>query len=135
MTPGFFQKHWSIVGNDVVKMVMTFFNEGVLLEGLNETNLVFIPKKKNPSKVSDLRPISLCNVLIKIITKVMANRMKILLAVVVSETQSAFVPGRLISDNILLSNEVMHYLKIKRYGKDRYMAIKLDMSKAYDRLE
>ncbi|KAL8090281.1 hypothetical protein AgCh_039666 [Apium graveolens] len=135
MTPGFFQKHWSLVRNDIVLMVKKFFTEGVLLDGLNDTNLVLIPKKKNPSSVSDLRPISLCNVLVKIITKVMANRLKVLLDVVVSESQSAFIPGRLISDNILVSYEVMHSLKNKRYGKEGYMAIKLDMNKAYDRLE
>lgn len=135
MTPGFFQRHWSIVGEDIVKMVKEFFSQGVMLEGLNETNLVLIPKKNNPSTVSDLRPISLCNVLVKIITKVMANRMKLLLNVVISESQSAFIPGRLISDNILVSYEVMHFLKNKRVGKEGYMAIKLDMSKAYDRLE
>ncbi|XP_074336953.1 uncharacterized protein LOC141674128 [Apium graveolens] len=121
--------------NTEVLMVKKLFAEGIMLDGLNETNLVLISKKKNPSMVSDLRPISLCNVLIKIITKVMENRLKVLLDVVVSETQSAFTPGRLISDNILVSYEVMHYLKNRTYGKEGFMAIKLDMSKAYDRLE
>lgn len=86
MTQRFFQRHWSIVGDDIVKMVKEFFSEGVILEGLNETNLVLIPKKNNLSTVGDLRPISLCNVLAKIITKVMANRLKLLLEVVVSES-------------------------------------------------
>lgn len=122
MTPGFFQKHWSIVGSDIVLMVRKFFAEGVLVEGLNETNLVLIPKKTNSSFVSDLRPISCCNVLVKVITKVMANRLKVLLNEVISETQSAFTPGRLISDNILVSYEVMHYLKNKRYGKEGFMS-------------
>lgn len=135
MTPGFFQKYWSIVGKDIVLLVRNFFTEGIFPEGLNVTNLVLIPKKKNPVTVGDLRPISLCNVLAKVITKVMANRLKVLLDVVVLETQSAFIPGRLISDNILVSYEVMHYLKNKRAGKEGFMAIKLDMSKAYDRLE
>lgn len=67
--------------------------------------------------------------------KVMANRMKDILNDVVSDTQSAFVPGRLISDNIMISYEVMHYLKRKKVGNDGFMALKLDMSKAYDRIE
>lgn len=106
-----------------------------MFNGLNETNPVLIPKKKNPVVVGDLRPISLCNVLMKVITKVLANKLKILLDMVISDTQSAFFPGRLISDNIMISCEVMHFLKRKRYDKDEYMALKLDMSKAYDRVE
>lgn len=135
MTPAFFQKHWSVVGKEVVNMVRDFFLTGELIDGINETNIVLIPKKNNPVVVGDLRPISLCNVLMKVITKVIANRLKELLGRVVSDTQSAFVPGRLISDNIMISYEVMHYLKRKTRGKEGYMAIKLDMSKAYDRIE
>lgn len=92
MTPAFFQRHWAIVGRDILELTRKFFREGELLNGLNETNLVLIPKKKNPAQVSDLRPISLCNVLVKIITKVVANRLKGLLELVVSNTQSAFIP-------------------------------------------
>lgn len=71
----------------------------------------------------------------KIITKVMANRMKSFLNSVVLQTQSAFILECLISDNIMVSYEIMHYLKGKKVGKDGYMALKLDMSKAYDRVE
>lgn len=71
----------------------------------------------------------------KVITKVMANRMKEFLQGVVSENQSAFIPHRLIFDNILISYEVMHHLKRKRRGNVGFMALKLDLSKAYDRVE
>lgn len=135
MTPTFFQKHWEIVGDDTLKMISHFFRSGEILQGLNDTNIVLIPKKKNPTMVSDLRPIALCNILMKVITKVLANRMKNMLEKVVSESQSAFIPGRLISDNIMVSYEIMHYLKKKKIEKDGYMALKLDMSKAYDRVE
>lgn len=135
MTPEFFQKHWAIVGTDVVSMVKEFFEQGKIRTNLNETNVVLIPKKKSPVTMGDLRPISLCNVLAKVITKVLANRMKEVLEICISNNQSAFIPGRLISDNILISYEVMHYLKRKRMGKEGCMALKLDMSKAYDRVE
>ncbi|KAL8122327.1 hypothetical protein AgCh_018896 [Apium graveolens] len=135
MTPAFFQKHWEIVGDDMLRMTRHFFSTGEVLQDLNTTNIVLISKKKNPTMVSELRPIALCNVLMKVITKILANRMKNMLEKVVSESQSAFIPGCLISDNIMVSYEIMHYLKKKKISKDGYMDLKLDMSKAYDRVE
>ncbi|XP_060959451.1 uncharacterized protein LOC133030657 [Cannabis sativa] len=135
MTPAFFQKHWGIVGTDVVKFVRDFFDSGQFPDSINDTHIVLIPKKKNPSQMGDLRPISLCNVIYKVASKVVANRMKNVLNFAISETQSAFIAGRLISDNIMVAFEVMHYLKRKTTGKKGYMALKLDMSKAYDRVE
>lgn len=134
-TPGFYQNCWHIVGRDVTKLVNNFFREGKLPNCLNDTILVLIPKKKSPVGMGDLRPITLCNVLNKIIGKVMANRLKMLLPLVISENQSAFMKGRLISDNVMISFEVLHYLKRKQQGKTGFMALKLDSSKAYDRIE
>lgn len=85
--------------------------------------------------MGDLRPISLCIVLVKIVTKVMANRMKEFLKDIIAENQSEFVPGRLFSDNIMISYEVMHHLKRKRKGREGSMVVKLVMSKTYDRIE
>lgn len=135
MTLAFFQKHWKIVETGVTNMVKKFFVDGDMPTNLNNTTMVLIPKKKCPMRMTELRPISLCNVLVKIITKVIANRMKGMLESVVSENQSAFIPGRLISDNVMISYEVMHYLKRKRGGKEGCMALKIDTSKAYDRIE
>lgn len=135
MSPVFFQKHWKIVGKDIASMVREFFISGSLNEELNVTNIVLIPKKKSPAVMGDLRPISLCNVIVKIITKVIANRLKKTLDWVISENQSAFMSGRLISDNVMVAYEIMHFLKRKRRGRDTHMAIKIDMSKAYDRIE
>jgi hypothetical protein len=104
-------------------------------EGWNETTIVLIPKVSNPSQVKDLRPISLCNVLYKLVAKVLANILKRVLPDVISLAQSAFVPGRLISDNILLAYEFSHHMRGRRKGNRGFAAIKLDMSKAYDRVE
>lgn len=96
---------------------------------------MLISKKKNWTMVGELRPIALCNVLMKVIMEVMANRLKDVLNDVVADTQSAFLPERLISDNIMISFKIMHYLKRKKVGKDGFMALKLHMSKAYDHIK
>ena len=135
MSPIFFQKYWSTVGPSVTKCVLHALNTGVMPSSINETYICLIPKLKCPQRITDFRPISLCNVLYKIISKVLANRLKKILPEVIDEAQSAFVPGRQITDNVLVTFETMHCIKRKRKGKKGMMAIKLDMSKAYDRVE
>jgi hypothetical protein len=100
----------------------------------NNTYICLIPKKKDPTHPSDYRPISLCNVLLKIITKTIANRIKLMLPDVISPNQSAFVPGRMITDNTLVAYEVFHFFNQSTSQKG-YMGIKTDMAKAYDRVE
>lgn len=101
----FYKKFWDFVGDDVCGLVLDFLNHGHMPEGLNYTYVVLIPKVKNTSKMTELRPISLCNVSYKLISKVLANRLKGLLPSIIDENQSAFVPGRLITDNVILSSE------------------------------
>ena len=135
MSPIFYKSFWHIVGRDVTSVVLNALNSGVVPESLNSTFIALIPKVKHPNKVADFCPISLCNVVYKLISKVLVNRLKKFLASAISETQSAFLSGRLISDNVLVAFETLHYLKRKTNGKVGQMALKLDMSKAYDRLE
>jgi hypothetical protein len=131
----FFQKHWDLMGDEVCLAVLNTLNSGILPHYLNMTHIALIPKVKNPSNVTEFRPISLCNVLYKLISKVLANRLKKILPHIISQTQSAFIPGRLISDNILAAYETLHTMHSRMKGKKGFMAVKLDMSKAYDMVE
>ncbi|KAA3469681.1 reverse transcriptase [Gossypium australe] len=131
----FYQKCWSIIGKDVSHYCLQQLNNGMNVSSINKTNIVLIPKVSNPSNISQFRPISLCNVIYKLIAKVIANRLGVVIHKCIDPAQSAFVPGRLITDNVLLAYEILHTLKNKKAGKKGLMAVKLDMSKAYDRVE
>ena len=97
---------------------------------------MYLSQKKNESRsVSDYWPISLGNVVSRIVSKVLANRLKLILPNVISNSQSAFVPNRLITDNTTVAFKVLHKMRNKRTRKKGHMAIKLDISKAYDRVE
>ncbi|GJW60133.1 putative RNA-directed DNA polymerase [Tanacetum coccineum] len=132
-TAGFFKDTWDIIGADVIKAVSEFFTNGRLLKELNHTIIALIPKVNTPARVNDYRPISCCNVLFKCISKIIANRLKDSLQRLVSPNQSAFVPGRCISDNILLTQEIMHNYHLDR-GVPR-CAFKVDIQKAYDTVD
>ncbi|HET7285360.1 MAG TPA: hypothetical protein VFI70_11805, partial [Nitrososphaeraceae archaeon] len=97
----FFKHAWDIIGKDVILAIQDFFASGKLLKELNHTIISLIPKVDTPSRINDFRPISLCNVLFKCITNIIANRLKDSLDQLVGVKQLAFVPERRISDNIL----------------------------------
>ena len=135
MPPLFFQHFWGVVDADVTNSVLSWLNSGTIPHPLNHTFITLFPKIKNPESVSDYRSISLCNVLYKNFSKVFANRLKKILPSIISKHQSTFTKNRLITDNILVAYESLHYMNNIRTGKTGYMAVKLDMSKAYDRVE
>ena len=115
--------------------VREFFRTGVLPKGVNDMSIVLIPKVPNPKTLKDYRPISLCNVVYKIIAKMVVSRLKIFLPYIVSPTQCAFVPGRMNTNNVLAGHECFHTIKNKREAKEGWCAIKLDMHQAYDWVE
>lgn len=87
---------------------------------MNNTHVRLIPKSTEAKTVADYRPIALCNVFYKIISKFLSLRLKTVLEVIISENQSAFIPGRVISDNVLITHEVLHYLKTSQAEKVCY---------------
>ena len=135
MSAIFFQKYWDMVGNDIMRLVLNVLNSNMSIVDINRTNFTLIPKINSPSRLFDFRSISLCNVVYKLVSKVIANRLKNILPQIISENQSAFLSERLITDNVLVTFELMHYLEHKKEGKENFMAVKLNMSKAYDRVE
>ncbi|KAK1684730.1 hypothetical protein QYE76_045578 [Lolium multiflorum] len=130
----FYKRYWSLIGDDLTKEVLQAVNTGVIPEGWNDMVVVLIPKVENAESISQYRPISLCNVVYKVISKLLANRLKLILPDIIGPEQSAFVPGRLITDNILIAYECIHSIK-KKQGKKGLCAVKLDIHKAYDRVE
>ncbi|XP_019179933.1 PREDICTED: uncharacterized protein LOC109175136 [Ipomoea nil] len=135
MSPAFYQHFWPVLGHDLSVFILSCVSNRAFPPGFNTSNIVLLPKKKIPEKVSDLRPIALCNVVYKVLAKMLANRLKGTLEVVVSQPQSAFVPERLLTDNIIIAGEIGHYLRRKTCGNMGWTALKLDMAKAYDRME
>lgn len=131
----FFQKYWHVIGSDIISCVLGFLNLRRLPSALNYTFIVLIPKVSKPKHMTEFRLISLGNVIYKLGSKTIANRIKPVLDSIISDTQYAFVPGRLISDNVLVAYEVNHFIRCHSQGKRAYMALKLDVSKAYDRIE
>lgn len=131
----FFQKHWSSVKEGVIRTCLHILNEGGNLAPLNHTYIALIPKVNKPKKVSEFRPISLCNVIYKLIAKTLANRLKQVLNDIISPTQSAFVPNRLITDNVIIGYECLNKIRQSKGKKKGLVALKLDISKAYDRVE
>lgn len=121
MSPIFYQKYWHVVGPSVTAAVLQALNSCVFPSSLNHTFTNHIPKKKNVVRVSDFQSISLCNVIYKLIAKVLLNRLKMVLTNVINESQSAFATRRLISDNILIAYELVHFLKHKRKRKWLYV--------------
>uniref|UniRef100_A0A2N9HXB0 Reverse transcriptase domain-containing protein n=1 Tax=Fagus sylvatica TaxID=28930 RepID=A0A2N9HXB0_FAGSY len=128
-SPLFFKHYWCFVNKEVVEAVKNFFQSGRLLKQLNHTFIALIPKVEGAASVNQFRPISLCNVIYKLISKILASRLKTMLPKFISPWQGAFVPGRLIQDNSIIAFEVINAMKNSK-GKQGYMALKMDMEKA-----
>ena len=135
MPPLFYQSFWSLIDMDICSAMLDCLNNCKIPLEINSTNITLIPKVKSPELITDFRPISLCSVVYKIVSKVLANGFRDVLPSIISKNQSAFQAGMVITDNILMTFETLHYMKHHQNGKSGFMAPKLDMSKAYDWVE
>ena len=133
--PGLFYTHyWSIVGDQVISAIQSFFRSGWLLKEFNQSFITLIPKKQGACSFNHFRPISLHNVCYKIISKILVNRIRPLLSKLIDPAQVAFVPNRWISENVVIAQEVVHSFKHMK-KKQGYLGVKLDFNKAYDQME
>lgn len=116
-----------------MKAVQSFFQGWGLPQGATSSILYLIPKVKNPSSYAEFRPISLCNFSYKIVSKVICDRMRHILPLIISREHSGFVQGRQITENFSLAKEMLH--ELDRPVRGHNILLKLDMAKAYDRVE
>ncbi|CAL1356487.1 unnamed protein product [Linum trigynum] len=131
----FFQAFWDVVGESHCDAALSFFQTERLLHNFNHTLITLIPKTPNAKTMKQMRPTGLCQVFYKIIAKILADRLSCFLPLIVGPNQNGFVKDRSITDNIPIGQEVMQFLKTKTQGREKWMALKLDMEKAYDRVE
>ena len=125
----FFKASWSFMSQDILEVVEESRRNQTVYPTLNATFLTLIPKQENSNTLVGFRPISLCNVIYKILSTIMVNRLKPLLPRLIAPKQTGFVKGRQILDEIVTAQEAIHSLKTL---KSKGMLIKLELSKAYD---
>ena len=111
MPPLFYQYFWSIMQHNVTSAILSWLNSSILPEPINRTLITLVPKVANPELVFEFHLISLCNVLYKIYSKVLGNRLKKFLPSLITEHQFVFAKERLISDNIMVAFETLHHMK------------------------
>lgn len=134
--PGrFFQRNWPVLREDVIRAVQELLDTGVMPPGVNDTCIVLIPKVPYPETLRDFRPISLCNVIYMVVSKCLVNRLRPLLEGIISPHQRAFLPRRLITNKALIAFECLHAINSSTDERNRFCAYKLDLSKAYDRVD
>lgn len=129
-----YHKFWDAIGESLCALVHNIWENPSAIQSLNNTNIVLIPKVDIPQTLKEFHPISLCNVSYKVISKIISNRLRPLMGKLVGNHQCSFIAGRQSSDNIIIAQEVIHSMRT-RGKRPGWMAVKVDLEKAYDRLD
>ncbi|XP_058725811.1 uncharacterized protein LOC131597115 [Vicia villosa] len=125
----FYKRFWVVIREDVLRLCNDFHDKGTLVKSITSSFLALIPKNNNPQNLGEYRPICLVGSIYKIISKILAARLKEVIDTLVSNNQTAFVPGRNKMDGVLLVNELLDWMKKKKRGS---ILLKVDFEKAYD---
>lgn len=129
---GFYKTYWPHLANDVQSIIFQLIEGQIFWEEINIVDLVLIPKIKTSSYPKDFRPISLCNAIYKFVAKILSNRLSTILLSIISENQVAFVKDHLITNVVMVGLDFLYH--IHAYKATNNMALKLDMAKAFDRI-
>lgn len=129
-----FQKFWEIIASDFLSQIQLILQNKCVPDSMNKAAIVLIPKISQNVKITNFRPISLINTCYKVVTKILVQRIKPHLQLIISPYQQSFIPGRRCDTNFIVASQILHSMK-KKKGKKDFFAIKLDLEKAYDRLE
>ncbi|XP_048493650.1 uncharacterized protein LOC125494124 [Beta vulgaris subsp. vulgaris] len=132
--PIFYQKFWGILNDHLVCFLNDCFDKGVVPDSINRSYICLIPKKEAPTVINDFRPIGLCNTILKLLTNSIAARLRNIMPNLINHLQTSFILDRTIDENIIILKEVAHMFKKVKRGKN-VMAIKIDLTKAFDSLE
>ncbi|CAN1743346.1 Transposon TX1 uncharacterized 149 kDa protein [Linum perenne] len=135
LNPTFYQKIWSSIGEEVARDCMRWVADGQFPTEVRGTMIALLPKKSNLTRMGDFGPISLCNVRYRLLAKVLANQMRRVMPSIISEEQLAFIKERSITDNIFIAFETLHTMKLQRRAKNGEAVLKIEISKAYDKVE
>ncbi|KAJ0923638.1 putative RNA-directed DNA polymerase [Helianthus annuus] len=125
----FLKHYWDLLGDDFHNILIRFHNSGIISKGCSSSFITLIPKINDPENLNDFRPINLIGCISKVISKVLANRLKMVIASVISEEQSAYLSDRNILDGPLITNEIISWIK---KSKKRAFLFKIDFEKAFD---
>ncbi|XP_059284882.1 uncharacterized protein LOC132038189 [Lycium ferocissimum] len=129
----FFRQFWPLIGQDITEVVIHFFKNGKMLKEINSTTVTLVPKVANPNYVKDYKPIASCTTLYKLISKVLMVRIKTVVDKLVGQSQSAFIEGRNILDNVIIAYELINSYSQKHVSPR--CTDKVDIRKAYDSVE
>lgn len=127
---GFYHISWQIVRGNVSNYIRDLWHMVADISEVNSIDLCLIPKVESPQTVHQFRPISLCNSIYKVLSKIMLNRLRHYMGMIVTPNQIGFIPKRYIQENIVVAHEVLHSMH-KIEGKQGYFSIKVNLDKAY----
>jgi len=125
----FLKNNWEVVGPNIINAILNFQESGYIPRGCNTSFITLVPKQESPFSLNDYRPISLVGCMYKILSKILANRLKCVLPKVIDLHQFAFLSGRGMLDSILIANEIADFIRKER---KKGVIVKVDYEKTYD---